>query len=96
MQQTHLTLYERAHCEKNDKVDYTCKNNMKIKTCLPGAKGKEHIILPSAQYSHLYSHGLKKRLKAWNTVMKDNLPLQQKLKRNVPSILSEFNDYTNE
>ena len=68
---------------------------MKIKTCLPGAKGKEHIILPSAQYSHLYSHAKKKK---WNTVIKDNLSLQQKFKRNVPqpSILSGFNDYRNE
>jgi hypothetical protein len=58
MQQKHLTLYERAHSE-NDKVDYTWKKIMKIKTYLPGAKGKEHIILPFAQSSHFYSHAKK-------------------------------------
>lgn len=47
---------------------------MKIKTTLPGEKGKEHIILYSAQYSHLYSNA-KKILEAYNTVMKNNLSL---------------------
>lgn len=53
---THLIFYKRTHCEKNNKVGYIWKKIMKIKTCLPGAKGKEHIILPSA---HLYSHAKK-------------------------------------